>query len=206
MAVLRLAELQLNGASALDIADAKAANERAEKIWQQEWKKKLQENRVKTLKARKASENLLAPYYTQIERQNKWREELTKKLKAYHEKPKGSNFSRDEWNKAYEDMGYFLTTTLLAYEYQFDSEKGRQGPDLSQFRKFLIEANIPRSPSLKSYVEHRDVSIGDSQITYFENLIKKKDGLEAQKILLEYILDDDLIREELLDIVLEDRK
>lgn len=65
MSVLRLAELQLNGVSVLDIADAKAAvtteqiyisgrkikiinkkewqhqNKKAENIWQQKWKKKL---------------------------------------------------------------------------------------------------------------------------------------------------------------------
>ncbi|KAK8102234.1 hypothetical protein PG984_015380 [Apiospora sp. TS-2023a] len=107
---------------------------------------------------------------------------------------------------------------LLAYHYQLDTDKGIvPGPYLRNYPHHTIRLDIPRGDKLRDYFNHRGLSAPDDELRYFEGCISKKasplrplsrvsktddKSLAAHKNLLTFILEDDLIREEITEVLL----
>ncbi|KAM0226718.1 hypothetical protein ACHAP5_012331 [Fusarium lateritium] len=177
--------------------------------------------------AKEAAIKILTPYLAMINRQREYQPQLAKKLKSYHEKPVGDKTSPSEWKEAYNEVGRLLAAAMVSFHFQMDKELGDvQGPGEARFYEADIELDMPATPTLQAYLAHRYVPVSDDETKYFETLVARKvdlpifllataedslgrisqtEGLllAAPKSLLEFIVSDELIREEIVEIFLQ---
>ncbi|KAH7183239.1 uncharacterized protein B0J16DRAFT_373744 [Fusarium flagelliforme] len=201
--------------------------EAANKRRQQEEAKIEQELAQKCATAKEAAIRVLNPYLATVKRQREYQPQLAKKLKAYHEKPAGDKTPPNEWKEAYNEVGRLLTAALVSFHFQSDKEHGVvQGPGRVKFHEAGMERDMPETPTLQAYLTHRHVPVSDDEVNYFKSLVERKvdlpiflvaaaeDNLErisktegtslaAPKALLEFVVEDELIREEVVEIFLE---
>ncbi|KAM0431724.1 hypothetical protein ACHAQK_010041 [Fusarium lateritium] len=186
-----------------------------------------QELAQKHATAKEAAIKILAPYLAMIKRQREYQPQLAKKLKSYHEKPVGDKTSPSEWKEAYNEVGRLLAAAMVSFHFQMDKELGDvQGPGEVRFYEAGIDLDMPETPTLQAYLAHRHVPVSDDETNYFETLVARKvdlpiflvatdedslgrisqtEGslLAAPKALLEFIVIDELVREEIIEIFLK---
>ncbi|EKJ70220.1 hypothetical protein FPSE_09594 [Fusarium pseudograminearum CS3096] len=179
--------------------------------------------------AKEAAIKILAPYMATVNGQREYQAKLAKKLKAYHEKPAGDKTSAQEWREAYAEVGRLLAGVLVAFHFQLDKHNGNnvQGPGWGKFSDVGLEPDMPQNAALGAYLAHRRVPVSDDEVKYLESLIERKvdlpifiiaasednlkrisqtegSSLSAPKALLEFLIQDDLMREEITELFLED--
>ncbi|KAF4985527.1 hypothetical protein FGRMN_11174, partial [Fusarium graminum] len=177
--------------------------------------------------AKEAAMKVLPPYLAMVRRQRLYQEQLAKKLKAYHEKPEDDTTTSDEWKTAYTEVARLLAAALISYHYQMDMDRGDvKGPDYNKFYITGIPLDTPESATLEAYLAHRHVPVSGEEVKYFESLIAKQadlpifilaatednlvrisqtkgSSLAAPKAILEFVIEDYLIREEIVEIFLD---
>ncbi|KAK8067566.1 hypothetical protein PG996_006678 [Apiospora saccharicola] len=185
-----------------------------------------EERRQQNLSDNEKVQPIMGRYLVAVNLQRQYQKQMPKKLRDYHEVPDGSKVTSAEWKASYQDIGHFSTAALLAYHYQLDTEKGiAPGPYLRKYRDHTIRLDIPRGDKLRDYFNHRGLSTTGDELRHFEGCISKKvdfpvflvaavednlnrvsktddNSLAAHKNLLIFILEDDLIREEITEVLL----
>ncbi|OBS23305.1 hypothetical protein FPOA_03854 [Fusarium poae] len=179
--------------------------------------------------AKEAAIKILTPYLAMVNGQREYQAKLAKKLKAYHEKPAGDKTPAEEWKAAYAEVGRILASVLVAFHFQMDKILGHdvQGPGIRKFYEAEMQSDMPQDSTIRAYLEHRQVTVSDDEVKYLESLVTKKvdlpifilaasednlkrmsqtkdSSLSAPKALLEFVVEDDLIREEIIELFLED--
>jgi len=202
---------------------AKAAEERRQK---EEAKVETELNERRAT-AKEAAIKVLTPYLAMVKRQREYLPQLTKKLKAYHEKPAGDDTPAGEWNAAYAEVGRLMAAALVSFHFQADEERGCvQGPGETKFWDAEMRVDMPDSPTLEAYLGNRNIPFSDDELKYFKSLVARKvdlpiflvataeDNLQrivnagdpllaAPEALLEFVVEDDLIREEMVEVFLD---
>ncbi|KAK8872356.1 hypothetical protein PGQ11_002870 [Apiospora arundinis] len=166
-------------------------------------------------------------YAAEVNRQRQYPKLMAKKLRNYHVKPEGTAIPDGEWKASHQDIGKFLAAVLLAYHYGVDIKNGSaMGPPVYMYRSHTLQLDVPPDRGLKCYIEHRGLAASDDELRYFDGCIAKKvdfpvflvaavednlkrlskskdSSLDADKQILAFILEDDLLIEEITEVILE---
>ncbi|KAK6854933.1 hypothetical protein PG995_008465 [Apiospora arundinis] len=132
----------------------------------------------KSLAGKEKAKAIMEPYLQRVKVQRDYKDTIPQLLRdANNEHDNWTTITGNKryWKNAYEDIGHFLTSVLLAFEYQFDRRTGiGMGPGTGPYvdPDLKLQLDVPEDKTLQAYFKHKKhETTTDNELAYFESYI-----------------------------------